>query len=358
MQTLYKKYPPVLAKAKTGGRCLFLGGGQFLDGPVHQLHALLEVGIVRPLFGHMAAAVLAGNEDHGNVTEGAHDHGVVSGAGEHLPGGDVQLRGVLFQQLLDLGLRKKIGGVDIPETMPILSNPGEGKTTLCVYIPNSDCEEAIPYAIGELPGGGWENIEELKMKRCEGRKYWWEVTLDALNEENATNFKFRMDDGANTWIYEPKATYEDIPTDYLKVKEYETKNLVAIADCDNQVLYIKCGKWNTPCIERNQAGTATFTLTAPALPEGAVVGIVGAIREDLGYWDIAEAIPMTKGEGNKWTATADVQKNCEYKYIVSLDGGVTWLWDYCEYGDNRFMPLDLIAIDTIESWWFEEIPAE
>jgi hypothetical protein len=241
--------------------------------------------------------------------------------------------------------------VDIPEDMPILSNPGAGKTTLCVYIPNSACEEAIPYAIGELPGGGtWENIEELKMKRCEGREYWWEVTLDALNEENATNFKFRMDDGANGWLYQPD-TYEVIPIDYLKVKEDELNHnhLVAIADCDNQVLYIQCGKWNTPCIVHNQAGTATFTLTAPALPVGAVVGIVG----DLCNWDITEAIPMTKGEGKTWTATADVQKNCQYKYIVSLDGGVTWSWNYCEYRENRYMPFDLIAIDTIESWWGE-----
>jgi hypothetical protein len=147
---------------------------------------------------------------------------------------------------------KKTGGVEILETMPILSNPGEGKTTLCVYIPNSECDEAIPYAIGVLPGGGWlENVEALKMKRCEDRKYWWEVTLDALNEENATNFKFRMDDGKNDWTYEPKATYVVISTEYLKVKEDENKNLVAIADCDNQVLYIQCGKWATPCVETN-----------------------------------------------------------------------------------------------------------
>jgi uncharacterized repeat protein (TIGR02543 family) len=251
---------------------------------------------------------------------------------------------------------KKTGGVDIPEDMPILSNPGEGKTTLCVYIPNSECDEAIPYAIGELPGGGWGNFEALKMKRCEDRECWWEVTLDALNEENATNFKFRMDDGKNSWTYEPRATYEVIPADYLKVKEDEDKNLVAIANCDNQVLYIQCGKWDTPCIEYNKAGEATFTLTALApLPEGFVVGIVGNLSSEQ-YWNIESPIIMTQN-GNTYTATCTVGDACQYKYIVSLDGGVTWSWEYSEYA-NRYMPLDLKAIDTIKSWWFEEIPDE
>ena len=63
---------------------------------------------------------------------------------------------------------------------PIVEAPGAGKTTLVVYIPGSSCEEAIPYAIGYIPGdGNWENKEELRMTRCEGYDEWWQVTTEA-----------------------------------------------------------------------------------------------------------------------------------------------------------------------------------
>jgi hypothetical protein len=241
------------------------------------------------------------------------------------------------------------------EEQPLLSNPGAGKTTLCVYIPNSACAEAIPYAIGNLPGGGWTNKDSLKMKRCEDREYWWEVTLPALNEGNADNFKFRMDDGKNEWTYEPKATYEVIPTDYLKVKEDENKNLVAIADCDNQVLYIQCGKWATPCVETNKAGNAKIIATLPEVPEGYVVGVVGKFEEPsetaTKYWNLQTGVmPITKGADGKYTLELEVPDACEFKFLLSADG-TTWSWELGQASDDNYsMDLDLVSEVEVKAW--------
>ena len=133
--------------------------------------------------------------------------------------------------------------------LPIVNAPGEGKTTIVLYIPDSSCEEAEPYILGALPAGEkWSNEPGYQMEFIAND--WWKVTLDALNEENAYNFKFRMDDGANGWSMEPKGSYTLIEgaDQYVKIKEDEANNLVAIDDCENQVLYIKSGKWSqTPC---------------------------------------------------------------------------------------------------------------
>ena len=61
---------------------------------------------------------------------------------------------------------------EVKEDQPLgIAEPGAGKTTLVVYIPNSACSDAVPYVIGSLPGdGSWTNVEALKMTRCEGKQ--------------------------------------------------------------------------------------------------------------------------------------------------------------------------------------------
>ena len=236
------------------------------------------------------------------------------------------------------------------EAQPIgIENPGSGKTTLVVYIPNSACADATPYVIGSLPGdGSWTNVEDLKMTRCEGKKEWWQVTVEALNAENATNFKFRMDDGANGWKFEPKQTYVAFDANYLAIKADEDKNLIAIADCDDQVLFIECGEWATPCKETNKAGKAVITVTAPEVPAGYTVGVVGSFAEAA--WDLAAGVrPMTAGEG-VYTLEVEVPESFEFKVLISEDGA-TWSWDLGQSSnDNYAMGLDLKANITIEAW--------
>jgi hypothetical protein len=119
---------------------------------------------------------------------------------------------------------------------------------------------------------------------------------------------------------------------------------------DGSVVYIGIKEWKSaPCVPRNKAGLATFTLTvATPLPEGSVVGIVGSINE-YQNWDIFNPIIMTQN-GNTYTATYTVGDDCRYKYAYSLDGGYTWDWNFMEDGNDREMPLDLNAVDTVEYW--------
>ena len=134
--------------------------------------------------------------------------------------------------------------------IPRVDAPGEGYTTIVLYIPESDCDYAEPYILGVLDGyDKWSNEPDRAMESLGNG--WWQVTVEALTPENATNFKFRMEDGSGGWTMEPKGSYEllEDAADYLQIKADEKNNLLAIANCDNKVLYIKSGKWyNPPCM--------------------------------------------------------------------------------------------------------------
>ena len=220
-------------------------------------------------------------------------------------------------------------------TLPEVAAPGEGYTTIVLYIPESSCDEAIPYAIGSIPGdGAWENQEELRMTRCEGYDEWWKVTVDALTEENATNFKFRMDDGTSYgWSFEPKGSYELLEgaDQFLKIKEDEWNNLVAISNCDNQVLYIMSGEWsNTPCIEPVPAGRAKFVLTVTGLvPEDAEIVFTGAFEENS--WSESNRV-MTKQDDGTYVWEGEYPENFRFNAFISnayelgLDDYDRYLW--------------------------------
>ena len=204
-------------------------------------------------------------------------------------------------------------------TLPEVAAPGEGYTTIVLYIPESSCDEAIPYAIGSIPGDGdWENQEELRMTRCEGYDEWWKVTVDALTPENATNFKFRMDDGSEGWSMEPKGSYELLEgaDQYLEIKPDELNNLRAIADCDNQVLYVKSGKWSTtPCREPVPAGRAKFVLTVTGLvPEDAEIVFTGTFEENS--WTESDRV-MTKQADGTYVWEGEYPENFRFRAFIS-----------------------------------------
>ena len=201
-------------------------------------------------------------------------------------------------------------------TLPVVEAPGEGYTTIVLYIPESSCDEAVPYILGELPNGGWYNIDYLQMEFLGDN--WWKVTVDALNKENATNFKFRMEDGSEGWSMEPKASYELLKgsDQYLEIKPDELNNLRAIADCDNKVLYVKSGKWSTtPCREPVPAGRAKFVLTVTGLvPEGAEIVFTGTFEENS--WSESDRV-MTKQVDGTYVWEGEYPENFRFKAFIS-----------------------------------------
>ena len=171
--------------------------------------------------------------------------------------------------------------------IPIVRAPGEGKTTIVLYIPESECDEAEPYILGVLDGcGRWSNEPDRVMEPLGNG--WWQVTVETLTSENATNFKFRMDDGVDGWMHEPIGSYEllEDAEDYLQVKADEQNNLLAIADCDNKVLYIKSGRWSsTPC-RIIPAGYGKFVLTVEnEVPNSAEIIFTGSFDENAWIYD-------------------------------------------------------------------------
>ena len=217
-------------------------------------------------------------------------------------------------------------------TLPVVEAPGEGYTTIVLYIPESDCEEAVPYILGEIPNGDWlQNYPDLQMEFLGNN--WWKVTVDALTPENATNFKFRMEDGAGFWKYEPKGSYELLEgaDQFLKIKEDEWNNLVAISDCDNQVLYVKSGEWSsTPCKEQVPAGRAKFVLNVIVLvPEDAEIVFTGNFEENS--WEASDRV-MTKQADGTYVWEGEYPENFRFKAFISnayelgLDDYERYLW--------------------------------
>ena len=233
------------------------------------------------------------------------------------------------------------GGLDIEEeeevAIPEVAAPGEGKTTIVLYIPQSSCAEAIPYILGEIPNGGWSNIDDLQMEFISND--WWKVTVDALNAENATNFKFRMEDGEGGWSMEPKGSYTLIEgaDQYLSIKvgevtdNDEPNNLLAIADCDNQVLYVKSGKWSTtPCTEAIPAGKAKFIFTLTGENPGKDIIFTGNFAEKA--WAESDRV-MTKQADGTYVWEGDYPENFRFKVLVkdavgignANDNGELWM---------------------------------
>ncbi len=217
-------------------------------------------------------------------------------------------------------------------TLPVVEAPGEGYTTIVLYIPESSCEGAMPYILGELPNGAWENIDDLLMEFIGDN--WWKVTVDALTEVNATNFKFRMDDGTSYgWSFEPKGSYELLEgaDQYLEIKPDELNNLRAIADCDNQVLYVKSGEWSsTPCKEQVPAGRAKFVLTVTGLvPEDAEIVFTGSFEENS--WLESNRV-MTKQANGTYVWEGEYPENFRFNAFISntyelgLDDYDRYLW--------------------------------
>lgn len=256
------------------------------------------------------------------------------------------------------------------ETLPKVMAPGSGFVTIAIYVPEETCNGVILVGAGLGEGGtsDWDPGEKNNpFTELEGEDRWYTITVPyyadlavkavAINSEGKANWSTQW--GMNVEGEDDNVVILSGEGLLDNSENYGEIKLTQVLD--GSVIYIGIKEWKSiPCEPRNKAGEATFTLTAVTpLPEGAVVGIVGSISEVLN-WDIYNPVVMTQN-GNTYTATVTVGDACEYKYFVSLDGGATWDWSIGEYGNNRQMPLDLNAVDTVEEWvgiFAEEFPEE
>lgn len=243
--------------------------------------------------------------------------------------------------------------VVFPDIMPAVDAPEAGNITIAIYVPENTCNGVI--LTGSFDGYN-PGAKEYPFTKLEGEDRWYTITVPYASDFAAKAIALTAE-GTAAWATQwgmniPAEEIENVVIlsgeAVLTEENGGEQKLTAVPD--GTVVFVGIKEWKSaPCVERNKAGQATFTLTAAPLPEGAVVGIVGDLSADLS-WNINAPIVMTAGENNTWTATAEVKDACVYKYFFSLDGGASWSWDLGEDGGDRNMALDLKAVDTVEVW--------
>ena len=237
------------------------------------------------------------------------------------------------------------------EEAPVIAAPAAGKVIIAVRVPTGTCNGIVARGTNgaEL---GWDGGAEFT--KVEGKEFWYQLEL-SYAPDMGVKVLAKAEDGTIDWGTQWGMNLEGETPNVTFVGEttavfvLENGGEVKLESCpDASVVYIDVVAWKSaPCVPKNEAGTATFTLTATNVPEGATIGIVGNFPDKA--WVIAEPYEMTKGEGDVYTATATVAKNQEYKYFLKLSAG-DWSWDVSEDGGNRQMPVNLKAVDEVSVW--------
>ena len=257
--------------------------------------------------------------------------------------------------------KKDTTSVVVPdlEEEPIIAAPGAGKVIVAVRVPQGTCNGmiAVGAATNEDGTDDWTPADKKKpFVAVEGTETWYQITLPAnpgigvkviaLAEDGTADWGTQW--GMNVEGEEPNVT---IVNGEGTIDASENGGEVKLTELkENTVVFVDVKAWKTsPCTPKNEAGIASFTLTANNLPEGYEVGIVGKVNNL--EWDINAPVVMTKGEGNVYTATdVPVAAACQYKYFFRLIDGGEWSGKNGEDGGNHVMPLDLKAVDTVDAW--------
>ncbi len=233
----------------------------------------------------------------------------------------------------------------IVENQPNLPLPGADKITICVQTPKPMCGYiAVPGSITNWDEGV---ATDKALTQVEGMQTWYAGTFDC--EAGVTKFKLAGtdEDGVFKWPYQISEA-ELIQGD---VTVPLTDDIVI--NSDNQVVYIKIISFQAdPCSNLNEAGTATFNLTAVGFPEGTEFAIAGNFAEDAWNDKDPAAEHILSLQGDIYKATIEVPAVFQYKYLAKFPGGE---WAYFG-GANINMDSDLIADDTIE-YVAKETPA-
>jgi hypothetical protein len=228
------------------------------------------------------------------------------------------------------------------EEQPVLEAPGAGKVTICVQVPEILCEGSMVVIPGSLTdwGTGVAVEKGQATQLVEGTKTWYAATFD-WGQDKAFKVAHSKADGSWDWAYQAKSG--EVLEGDVTPNDVITQDMVI--NSDNQVIYIAVYEWElNACEKTNEAGTATFNLTAVNFPATAQFAIAGSGLA-AGAWACPPPTEhvMTALGGGKFTLTLDVPATFQYKYLVDEAGDGNWAWYSAA---NYNMPVSLVANDT------------
>ena len=240
----------------------------------------------------------------------------------------------------------------VVEEQPVLEAPGEGKVTICVQVPEPLCEGSFVVIPGSLTDWGTGNAVEKGQATTlvEGTQTWYAGTF-VWGADKA--FKVAHSKADGTWEWSFQALSGSVLEGDVTPNDGITKDMVI--NSDNQVIYISVEAWElSACVKTNDAGTATFNLTAVGFAPEAKFAIAGSGLA-AGAWACPPPTEheMTKVAEGKYTLTLDVPATFQYKYLVDKAGDGNWEWFSAA---NYNMPVSLETNDT--ETLPEETPAE
>lgn len=254
-------------------------------------------------------------------------------------------------------------GGEEPLEIPQVVEPGAGKVTLVVHVPDGTCNGIV--AVGQ---NGTEELtwdpSGTDFTPVADTEDWYQVTLTfaadmqvkVIAKTQTGEVSWNTQWGLNTVDEETGAPLETnvliVSGEGCVIDNSENGGEVKLTTfVENTVTYFDVKAWKSaPCVERNEAGTATFKVTVPATtPETAFVSIAGnwGVDGDPEYW-APGAVLMTREADGTYSLTKEVPAAFQYKYIVSADG-TTWDWAY-QYNHQFDMPVSLQANDVVEAW--------
>ena len=186
------------------------------------------------------------------------------------------------------------------EEKPEISNPAADQTTFLFQIQNAACDDFALYLMGV--GGEWSDVEEMKFSRVEGTKSWFQVTVPAMDVDQA-NFKIRAN---GDWTYEPKQGYDflDDAAEYVAggADGGNANNLMMLQAAGGKVIALSVIEFVTPCAEALNYKVTLKTNYCGA--EGTDVAITGNIT------------------GSAWDQAVAMEKIDETTYEFTIEGGM------------------------------------
>ena len=193
-----------------------------------------------------------------------------------------------YQEVFEIPSEVK-GPVFPNEALPDLPNPGAGKVTICVQVPQPLCEGigiAIPGTITTW-SEGLAGVNGQWINKVDGTETWYAGTFDWKGDESSYNPRFKIvhtfADGSWTWDYQAY-DLEFVKGDIWR--EYEGGDVYV--GVDNQVIYIRVLGWqNTTCVPTldDDVETKTYQVTgiAPYAFSGIESNVALTIPSSISY---------------------------------------------------------------------------